>query len=188
MSDHLEPNDSPQEGLKDSLVELGEFELPDPVQVVIPKQRPVAATLLWEPKPRRSGTADSAPDVEIFVTQEILQQVQAYLKSGGAHEHAGFLLGNRFRCPNTGREYVLIDNQVEAKYTETTPVSVTFTVKTWAAVKDELDNKHRGKMAAGWYHSHPDLSVFLSPDDTGLHRRWFEQPFMSALVIDPVRH
>ena len=190
MAEPIENNISPPEDSEENQIKLGTFELPDPARTIISTMLPVAASLLWEPKDliiRSEEGVSPNPDIAIFVTQEVLYEVQQHLKSGGAHEHAGFLLGNRHRCPESGREFVLIDNRVEAQYTQTTPLSVTFTFDTWARFKDELENKFRGKMAAGWYHSHPNLGVFLSPDDTGLHSQWFNQPFMSALVIDPVR-
>jgi proteasome lid subunit RPN8/RPN11 len=190
MAETIDNNFSPPEDSEEHEIKLGTFELPDPARTIIPTLLPVAASLLWEPKDLVATSEDAArpnPDVAIFVTQEVLSEVQQHLKSGGAHEHAGFLLGNRHRCPESGRGFVLIDNRVEAQYTQTTPLSVTFTFDTWARFKDELENKFRGKMAAGWYHSHPNLGVFLSPDDTGLHGQWFNQPFMSALVIDPIR-
>jgi proteasome lid subunit RPN8/RPN11 len=189
MAEPIENNISPPEDPEENQIKLGTFELPDPARVIIPTMLPVAASLLWEPKDlviRSEQDVSPNPDIAIFVTQEVLHEVQQHLKSGGAHEHAGFLLGNRHRCPESRREFVLIDNRVEAQYTQTTPLSVTFTFDTWARFKDELENKFRGKMAAGWYHSHPNLGVLLSPDDTGLHSQWFSQPFMSALVIDPV--
>src|SRR5438105_12337427 len=46
----------------------------------------------------------------------------------------------------------------------------------------------QGKALIGWYHTHPDLGVFLSPTDLEkTHRVLFAEPFQVALVYDPVR-
>jgi hypothetical protein len=46
----------------------------------------------------------------------------------------------------------------------------------------------QGKALLGWYHTHPDLGVFLSATDLEkTHRVLFAEPFQLALVYDPVR-
>jgi hypothetical protein len=46
-----------------------------------------------------------------------------------------------------------------------------------------------GKALLGWYHTHPDLGIFLSETDLEkTHRVLFAEPFQIALVYDPVRH
>lgn len=166
-------------------VRLGRFVPPDPVQLVIPEEFPASHCLLWIPRSRSEGDPDRMPDADIMVTQKVLTQVAEHLARGLAHEHAGFLLGNRYSSPTTRREYVVIDNCTRAQQTHNTPVSVTFTPETWVRFKEDLDLQFRGKMAVGWYHSHPKLGIFLSPDDVGLHNTWFTHASQCALVVDP---
>jgi proteasome lid subunit RPN8/RPN11 len=103
-------------------------------------------------------------------------------------ELGGFLLGNRCRCPNTGREYITIDQCVEAEYTESTDVSLTFKHESWARLDSHLTGKLYGKRLLGWYHSHPKISIFLSEADLALHRARFSEPWMVALVLEPEKH
>lgn len=49
-----------------------------------------------------------------------------------------------------------------------------------------LDGSGFDYVIVGWYHSHPGHTCFLSRTDLDTQRRMFNQPYHSALVIDPV--
>lgn len=49
-----------------------------------------------------------------------------------------------------------------------------------------LDGSGFEYVLVGWYHSHPGHTCFLSRTDLDTQRRIFNQPYHSALVIDPV--
>jgi len=49
-----------------------------------------------------------------------------------------------------------------------------------------LDGSGFDYLLVGWYHSHPGHTCFLSRTDLDTQRRMFNQPYHSALVIDPV--
>lgn len=124
----------------------------------------------------------------IVITSEVLLHVSRHVARTLDHELGGFLLGNRCRCPTTGREYVTIDQYVEAESAKSTEVSFTFTHEAWASVNNKLTGKFHGKMLLGWYHSHPRMSIFLSEDDLDIHRERFAKPWMVALVLEPEKH
>lgn len=124
----------------------------------------------------------------ILVSSEVLLQTSHHVAQSLQRELGGFLLGNRYRCPNTGREYVIIDQYVAAEYTEGTAVSLTFTHEAWAHAEDKLTGKFYGKEMLGWYHSHPDMRVFLSDHDLIVHRERFPDPWTVALVLEPGKH
>src|SRR4051794_23561374 len=91
----------------------------------------------------------------IIITSEVLLHTSRHVARSLTQELGGFLLGNRYRCPNTGREYIIIDQYVEAEHTKSTEVSLTFTEETWAQIDATLSGKFYGKKLLGWYHSHP---------------------------------
>lgn len=161
---------------------------------------PSERTLYWKPA---QATGDTSPAVSIVITQEVLLAVNEHVSQkpdrrrngsrGAPEDHdgfvelGGFLLGNRYRCPNTRRDYIIIDCSSEARFTESTQSDLSFTPDTWAHFADEFDLKFKAKLLVGWYHSHPDAGVFLSNMDEQIHTERFADSWTTALVIDPVK-
>jgi proteasome lid subunit RPN8/RPN11 len=143
---------------------------------------PDKRTHLWIPN---SARGERPPEIALVVAQEVMQRVNHHVGQSLDHEIGGFLLGNRYRCPNSGTEYVVIDQCTPAHFTEETSVSLSFTKEAWAKLADELSGKFRGKLLAGWYHSHPKMDIFLSKWDAEIHEQRFKDSWMSALVIEP---
>jgi proteasome lid subunit RPN8/RPN11 len=63
--------------------------------------------------------------------------------------------------------------------------NVTFTHEVWDEILAVVDREHPGRRIVGWYHSHPGFGVFLSDYDQFIHRSFFPDPRMLALVVDP---
>ena len=145
---------------------------------------PSESTYLWRPAEERLTTT---PLVHVVLTQEVLRAADAHVSQSDEYEIGGFLLGNRYRCPSTGVDYVIIDQATEARHTEATPTSLKFTTETWSQLKDDLSGKFVGKLCLGWYHSHPKMDVFLSGYDEAIQKAYFPELWNSALVIEPTR-
>jgi proteasome lid subunit RPN8/RPN11 len=147
----------------------------------------------FEPFPERRcyfWVPDSAPswqqtDTAILISQRILTRVNQVVGVSLSEEIGGFLLGNRYRCPNTGRNYIIIDQEVAAQFTHATSVSLALTVEAWSQLHNDLGGRYRGKTLVGWYHSHPKMSVFLSSWDVDVHNLRFPRDWQTALVIEP---
>jgi len=145
---------------------------------------PPEGAYLWRSNEGRPATPPLAP---IVVAQDVLRAANAHVSQSDEYEIGGFLLGNRCRCPDTGVEYVIIDQVTEAKHTQATPTSLKFTTETWSQLKDDLSGKFVGKLCVGWYHSHPKMDVFLSGYDEAVQKTYFSEPWNSALVIEPTK-
>lgn len=145
---------------------------------------PSDSTYLWRSSEERPA---APPFVPVVVAQDVLRAANAHVSQSDEYEIGGFLLGNRCRCPNTGVEYIIIDQVTEAKRTEATPTSLKFTTETWSQLKDDLSGKFVGKLCVGWYHSHPRMDVFLSGYDEAIQKTYFSEPWNSALVIEPTK-
>jgi proteasome lid subunit RPN8/RPN11/LysM repeat protein len=63
--------------------------------------------------------------------------------------------------------------------------NVTFTHEVWDDLLPKVDKEYPGQRIVGWYHSHPGFGIFLSEYDTFIHKNFFSDPAMLALVIDP---
>lgn len=127
-------------------------------------------------------------NTNVVVSQEVLIKVNEHVSQTLDCELGGFLLGNRYRCPNTSCDYVIIDQYSPAKFTESNEVRLAFTHEAWAQISDELSGKFLGKLLIGWYHSHPRLDVFLSSHDMEIQTERFPEPWMVALVLEPEKH
>jgi proteasome lid subunit RPN8/RPN11 len=155
---------------------------------------PDASVLSETPVKHSPDEVPTPPPIEIsgqtsvVVSQEVLLKVNEHVSQSLERELGGFLLGNRYRCPNTLRDYVIIDQYSQAKFTESTEINLAFTHEAWAQLADELSGKFLGKLLIGWYHSHPRMDVFLSSHDMEIQTERFGEPWMVALVLEPEKH
>lgn len=146
---------------------------------------PLPRLLHWKPLGKQFDV--KPPPFFIVVTQDVLATVNAHVSQDLKNELGGFLLGNRYVCPNSKVEYIRIDNCPDAKFISNGPVSINLVNETFAHLIDEKEGKYRGKDVLGWYHSHPSMGAFLSPNDVEVHKNRFVSPWTVALVIDPNR-
>jgi len=172
-------------------IKLGESRRMSPEELAVEKTRiieenfPQHRTIHLKPKDEMILPIER---VEIVVTEEVLLATAHHVAQDTSKESGGFLLGNRYVCPNTARQYIIIDQFMKADYTEGTPVSMTFTLESWSQLKDRLDGKYLGKNLVGWYHSHPGMGIFLSSHDLDIHKNRFADEHQIALVLDPIKH
>ena len=145
---------------------------------------PTQRVLHWKPLFRNPDN-DTPPPVRILISQEVLVAVNNHVAQSLDTEIGGFLLGNRYCDTSSGVNFVIIDQYVEALFTESTSVSLSFTMDAWRRLKEDLSGKFIGKALVGWYHSHPRMDVFLSDFDLHIHEERFKEPWMMALVIEP---
>ena len=167
------------------------------VPLIIEAPFPSERTLQWIPESASSGRVaelvdglrlDSDGETTIVVSQEVLLKVNEHVSQTLERELGGFLLGNRYRCPTTSRDYIIIDQYSPARFTESNEVRLAFTHEAWAQLSDELTGKFLGKLLVGWYHSHPRMDVFLSSHDMDIQTERFPEPWMVALVLEPEKH
>ncbi len=135
-----------------------------------------------EARTHRKPPADGAMDVRYG--DEVWQGIVAHCRSVTDREVGGVLLGE-LRV-ESGRAVLWVEGYVPALRATTGAGHVTFTGEAWAEIHREIDQKHAGASVVGWYHSHPGFGVFLSDMDVFICRNFFEQPHMTALVVDPV--
>jgi proteasome lid subunit RPN8/RPN11 len=154
---------------------------------VIEAPFPESRLLRWLPE-HEQGEKGPENEIALVVTQEVLVEVNRHVSRSLEHELGGFLLGNLYRCPNTERRYLVIDQSARAHFVESSDVHLAFTLDTWASLAEELTGKFLGKLVVGWYHSHPRMDVFLSAYDVAIHEERFPDPWTTALVIEPEKN
>jgi len=124
-------------------------------------------------------------NVQVFVAEKVMRAIESLAVRDQDREVGGVLLGGFYQSGK--RSFVEITGFIEAKETDATQVSVTFTHETWQQIMSEHAQRGDGTRIVGWYHSHPGLGVFLSDEDTFVHSSFFSNSWQVALVVDPIK-
>ena len=125
-------------------------------------------------------------DVKVYIHQEVFKALETYALADTAHERGTILLGDFHE--ELGKTFVVISNYIEARYTDASASTLTFTHETWDYVHREQDQKYPDKKIVGWQHTHPNYGIFLSNYDLFIHEYFFNLPFQLAYVIDPIQN
>jgi len=126
-------------------------------------------------------------ELKIYISSLLLNETDSYLKSDLKNELGGVFIGDYFE-DSDGETCVLIEDIVIAEFVKASITHLTFTSETWQEINNTIEEKHNGKKITGWFHSHPGHSVFMSGYDKFIQENFFNQPFMTAYVYDPVRN
>lgn len=98
-------------------------------------------------------------------------------------EVLGFMLGDVFRWK--GRTYSIIRDVVTTEL-KSSASRVRFDPEAFPRLFAKLDESGFDYVLVGWYHSHPGHTCFLSRTDLETQKTMFDQPYHTALVIDPI--
>ncbi|MCX6004776.1 MAG: Mov34/MPN/PAD-1 family protein [Chloroflexi bacterium] len=101
-------------------------------------------------------------------------------------EVGGLFVGNVTQDEN-GKHYVDIVAAVAAESAPGTRTRMQFTGPVWLEMLDKVQNGYPGLRVVGWYHTHPNMGVFLSDDDVTAHKVAFSNPWHVAAVCDPLK-
>lgn len=125
-------------------------------------------------------------DVRVYIKQDVCKALEEYAASDTGRELGSILLGDY--CCEQGRTHVILSRYLEARYTDASASTLTFTHRTW----DDIHARHTetcpDKRILGWQHTHPSYGIFLSNYDLFIQENFFDLPFQIAYVIDPVQH
>ncbi|MFB2876467.1 Mov34/MPN/PAD-1 family protein [Floridanema aerugineum] len=123
---------------------------------------------------------------EVYIREDALEDLKTHLKSNLRVEQGGILFGNAYSDPHYGI-YVEITAAVAAPKTIGTGASLEFTSDSWLSIMNYARSQHPQENIVGWYHSHPNLGVFMSGTDMNTQRAFFHHPWCLSIVCDPVR-
>ena len=125
-------------------------------------------------------------ELPIFVDLDALRDMEDHALSDTSVELGGVMLGGQYE-DEEGRPFVLVSDSLRAQHYESTKGSFKFTHETWEQITRERDEFPEELQMVGWYHTHPDWSVFLSGMDMFICNNFFNKKLDVALVIDPCR-
>lgn len=123
----------------------------------------------------------------VYYDRRVHYRIRQHALLQGNEEVGGVLIGRVYTNPDDGKPWIAITNSLEAKSAIENRASFTFTSATWVEFHQrvEEESSFSGKSFLGWYHTHPDLGVYLSSYDVFVHEYFFDKPWQVALVIDP---
>jgi proteasome lid subunit RPN8/RPN11 len=110
----------------------------------------------------------------------VLETIETHAFSDVKREVGGILIGT------FDGDTAKVSAAIPALKATGSQTNVTFTHEVWDEVLAVIESDHPGQRIVGWYHTHPGFGLFLSEYDTFIHKNFFSDPRMLALVIDPV--
>lgn len=124
---------------------------------------------------------------KVYIKQGALDTLEDHLASNLRVEQGGILFGNAYEDPTYGI-YVEINVAIPAPATVGSGVHLEFTSDSWQDIISYARSQHPQENIVGWYHSHPNLGVFMSGTDMNTQRAFFYHPWCLSIVRDPVRN
>jgi len=125
-------------------------------------------------------------DIKVYIKQSVYKELEKYASSDTSKELGTILIGDY--CEQMGKTHVVISDYIEAKYTDASASTLTFTHETWDYVHKQHEKLYSGKKIIGWQHTHPNYGIFLSNYDLFIQENFFNMPFQIAYVIDPIQN
>ena len=125
-------------------------------------------------------------DVKVYIKQDVYKALEKLAASDTSKELGSIILGEY--CQEHGKTHVIISQYIEAKYTDASASTLTFTHETWDYVHGEHEKRYPDKKIIGWQHTHPNYGIFLSNYDMFIQENFFNLPFQVAYVIDPIQN
>lgn len=123
----------------------------------------------------------------VYIEKKAYLNIINHLKSDLEREQGGILFGNAYRDPQKGI-YVKIVSAIAAPNTLATKAHLEFTAQTWQGIMEYAKEIYLSENIVGWYHSHPNIGVFMSNTDLKTQEAFFYHPWSLSIVYDPVRH
>lgn len=163
-------------------------EEPQDADVALELERLPEAPPVWRPRPCEPGHALGQAGCGAFCEPEVfvhLQAAEVMLEetlNQADVETGGLLLGEG--CQDQQGRYVQVLASLPARLAECSSSRLTFTHRAWNAMLQEREALYPQLQIVGWYHTHPGLGVFLSPQDEFIHRSFFRRWQDVAMVID----
>lgn len=128
------------------------------------------------------GSIENEP-VHVLVGSDAFTNIDRHAKSDTSQEVGGFLVGRPFEWK--GQTYVEIVDAFIGEVSSSSAVHWTISHRTWIHAQSTVREQFPGLHIVGWYHTHPNMSVFFSTQDYAIHEGFFRELWHVALVLEP---
>ncbi|MEO1376267.1 MAG: Mov34/MPN/PAD-1 family protein [Cyanobacteria bacterium J06635_10] len=129
----------------------------------------------------------SLPYSQVYISKSARKTIKSHLEANTTIEQGGILFGQAYNDFKQGI-YVEIIAAIPAQATIGTKVHLEFTPDSWQDIMYYAKSNHPEANIVGWYHSHPDIGVFMSRTDMRTQRAFFYHPWCVSIVYDPIRN
>ncbi len=154
----------------------------DSVWKNVPQQMPAAT----EEEIILHGDYPSQRQVRVILSQTAIEQISQHAHSDLNREVGGALLGRVVR--HQAQTFVEALQALPAPSSDHGPLHFTFSADTWAYINQRREASFPELEIVGWFHTHPNLSVFFSSDDVVVHTAAFTLPWQVGMVVDPIQN
>jgi proteasome lid subunit RPN8/RPN11 len=124
---------------------------------------------------------------QVYITKDALGKLIKHLASNLRIEQGGILFGHAYCDPNNRMNYVEVTAAVPASATIGSSSHLEFTSESWLGIMEYAKKAYPKENIVGWYHSHPNIGVFMSATDRRTQQAFFHHPWSVSIVYDPVR-
>lgn len=121
---------------------------------------------------------------QVVFRRSVLNEIHRHGSIRTDLEICGVIVGNVYR-DHLG-PFLLIESSIRGDAAEGHAAQVTFKAETWEHIQDVMEKEHAGRRIVGWYHTHPGFGIFLSGMDLFIQDNFFNLPWQTAFVYDPI--
>lgn len=124
----------------------------------------------------------------VFIQQAAYKAMHAHARSDLRRECTGLMVGQVFHDPEQKLPFVIIEQIFAINATAQSSAHVHVDADRFAQARSVIERQYPGNVIVGWYHTHPNLGIFLSGTDRQVTEGLFNASWHIATVIDPVRN
>jgi proteasome lid subunit RPN8/RPN11 len=161
---------------------------------------PVQPLPEYEVEHRLDSLTDSLQSrARIYISPVAREQIFSHIKWGDQHatetrsEQGGLLLGKVYLDEAADHYYGIAEQGIPGRSAQGTATYLEMTHQTWKEMIDSVDDllgqeANKDLQIIGWYHTHPNnLQVFMSDTDMNTQKKYFNQDWHFAIVLNPHR-
>ena len=120
--------------------------------------------------------------LKIYLLKNAYDEINTFSKGDLLHERGGVLVGS----VNEDQHSLVIKGGIPALEAEGTSVSLKFTHQSWNYIHAMKEKHFPTERIVGWFHTHPQMGIFLSGHDIFIQKNFFNIEWQVAYVLDPV--
>lgn len=129
--------------------------------------------------------------LKVIILESALRTIFEHARGDLVYERFGILVGGAFTDQQTGENWVEIVGMLPADRVHATSGSVEVSPdeinRLNAKVDVYFEQTHETVRRIGWYHTHPNYGIFMSPTDQTNQKLCYNAEWQMALVVDPIR-
>jgi len=123
-------------------------------------------------------------DLTIFIDVNTFLDIRQHAQKRTDREVGGFLIGKAMQ--EKGNIFVQITQIMKVQEIQHRSGEFIFTHEVWKMIDSIMSERYPNEQLLGWYHTHPGIGVFLSPEDRFIQNNFFNHSWQITLVLDPL--